>query len=223
MDQQRAADPEGATRPGRAHPLLDVRLHQLPERPALREALARDLRGSGPSRGGDPHARAGHRARSGERACGRAGQRRHVPRRDRRGLQDLGRVPQPVLAGVLLGGPCGPDPFHALWRRRVRRAGTRHPRAPAELGDLAIEIALLVWFVVGAGIAAGAFIISRSAIQTASVAYNVLEKRLDPRVATRQTILLTLGGLAAVVATSIIAGIAILAMLQGLINSSGLN
>ncbi len=91
------------------------------------------------------------------------------------------------------------------------------------MGDLAIEIALLVWFVVGAGIAAGAFIIARSAIQIASVAYNVLEKRLDPRVATRQTILLTLGGLAAVVATSIIAGIAILAMLQGLINSSGLN
>ncbi len=85
-----------------------------------------------------------------------------------------------------------------------------------------MEIALLVWFVVGAGIAAGAFIIARSAIQIATVAYNVLEKRLDPRVATRQTILLTLGGFAAVVATSIIAGIAILAMLQGLINASGL-
>ncbi len=86
-----------------------------------------------------------------------------------------------------------------------------------------MEVALLIWFVVGAGIAAGAFIIARSAIQIASVAYSVLEKRLDPRVATRQTILLTLGGLAAVVATSIIAGIAILAMLQGLINASGLN
>jgi len=86
-----------------------------------------------------------------------------------------------------------------------------------------VELAILIWFVVGAGIAAGAFIIARSAIQIATVAYNVLEKRLDPRVATRQTILLTLGGLAAVVATSIIAGIAILAMLQGLINASGLN
>jgi hypothetical protein len=85
-----------------------------------------------------------------------------------------------------------------------------------------MEGALLIWFVVGAGIAAGAFIIARSAIQIATVAYNVLEKRLDPRVATRQTILLTLGGLAAVVATSIIAGIAILAMLQGLINASGI-
>jgi hypothetical protein len=86
-----------------------------------------------------------------------------------------------------------------------------------------VEVALLVWFVVGAGIAAGAFMIARSAIQIAAVAYGVLEKRLDPRVATRQTILLPVGGLAAVVATSIIAGIAILAMLQGLINASGLN
>ena len=82
-----------------------------------------------------------------------------------------------------------------------------------------MEVALLVWFVVGAGIAAGAFIIARTAIQIASVAYNVLEKRLDPRVATRQTILLTLGGLAAVVATSIIAGIAILAMLSSFVLS----
>lgn len=75
----------------------------------------------------------------------------------------------------------------------------------------------------GAGIAAGAFVLARSAIQIASVAYNVLEKRLDPRVATRQTLLLTLAGIAALVATSIIAGIAILAMLQGLLNASGLN
>jgi len=86
-----------------------------------------------------------------------------------------------------------------------------------------VEIALLIWFVVGAGIAAGAFILARSAIQIASVAYNVLDRRLDPRVATRQTIALTLAGIAALVATSIIAGVAILAMLQGLVNASGLN
>jgi limonene-1,2-epoxide hydrolase len=86
-----------------------------------------------------------------------------------------------------------------------------------------VEIAILIWFVIAAGIAAGAFIIARTAIQIASVAYNVLEKRLDPRVATRQTIALTLAGIAALVATSIIAGIAILAMLQGLVNASGLN
>ena len=86
-----------------------------------------------------------------------------------------------------------------------------------------MEITILIWFVVGAGIAAGAFVLARSAIQIASVGYNVLEKRLDPRVATRQTLLLTLAAIAALVATSIIAGIAILAMLQGLINASGLN
>ena len=86
-----------------------------------------------------------------------------------------------------------------------------------------MEGAILIWFVIGAGIAAGAFVLARSAIQIASVGYGVLEKRLDPRVATRQTILLTLAALAALVATSIIAGIAILAILQGLINASGLN
>ena len=86
-----------------------------------------------------------------------------------------------------------------------------------------METGILIWFVVGAGIAAGAFVLARSAIQIASVAYDVLEKRLDPRVATRQTIALTLAAVAALIATSVIAGIAILAMLQGLINASGLN
>ena len=86
-----------------------------------------------------------------------------------------------------------------------------------------MEGAILIWFIIGAGIAAGAFVLARSAIQIASVGYGVLEKRLDPRVATRQTILLTIAALAALVATSIIAGIAILAILQGLINASGLN
>lgn len=85
-----------------------------------------------------------------------------------------------------------------------------------------MEIAILIWFLVGAGIAAGAFLLARSAIQLGTVAYAVLEKRLDPRVATRQTIVLIVGAIAALIATSIIAGIAILAMLQGLINASGL-
>lgn len=86
-----------------------------------------------------------------------------------------------------------------------------------------MESAILIWFIIGAGIAAGAFVLARSTIQIASVGYSVLEKRLDPRVATRQTIALTLAAIAALIATSIIAGIAILALLQGLINASGLN
>lgn len=86
-----------------------------------------------------------------------------------------------------------------------------------------MESAIVIWFIIGAGIAAGAFVLARSTIQIASVGYNVLEKRLDPRVATRQTIALTLAAIAALIATSVIAGIAILALLQGLINASGLN
>ena len=86
-----------------------------------------------------------------------------------------------------------------------------------------MEIGILIWFVIGAGIAAGAFVLARSVIQIAAVAYNVLEKRLDPRIATRQAIALTLAAVAALIATSVIAGIAMLAMLQGLINASGLN
>lgn len=86
-----------------------------------------------------------------------------------------------------------------------------------------MEAAILIWFIVGAGIAAGAFVLARSAIQIASVGYSVLEKRLDPRVATRQTLMLTLAAIAALIATSVIAGIAILALLQGLINASELN
>ena len=86
-----------------------------------------------------------------------------------------------------------------------------------------MELAILVWFVIGAGIAAGAFVLARATIQIAAVVYGTLERRLHPRVATRQTIALTLAAIAALAATSIIAGIAILAMLQGLIAASGLD
>ncbi len=77
--------------------------------------------------------------------------------------------------------------------------------------------ALLIWFAIGAGIAAGAFILVRSAVQVAGVAYAVIEKRLDARTATRQTILLTLAMLLAVAATALIAAYAILALLASLL------
>ena len=51
-----------------------------------------------------------------------------------------------------------------------------------------MESAILIWFIIGAGIAAGAFVLARSTIQIASVGYSVLEKRLDPRVATISTV-----------------------------------
>ncbi len=80
-----------------------------------------------------------------------------------------------------------------------------------------MEGALLIWFAIGAGIAAGAFILVRAAVQIAGVAYAVLERRLDARVAARQTILLTLAMLLAILATGLIAAYAILAVLASLL------
>ena len=56
------------------------------------------------------------------------------------------------------------------------------------------------------------FIVARSAIQIASVAYRVIEKEMDARTATRQTTLLSLAILAALIVTSVVAGYAILVM-----------
>ena len=70
-----------------------------------------------------------------------------------------------------------------------------------------VEGAILVWLAIGVGIAAGVFIVARSAIQIASVAYRVIEKEMDARTATRQTTLLSL---------------AILVMFATLLDGSGL-
>jgi len=82
-----------------------------------------------------------------------------------------------------------------------------------------MEGAILIWFAIGAGIAAGAFLMARSAVEIAVVAYGVVEKRLDPKVATRQTIIMTLVIILAVIATAIIAGYAILSIFASLIQN----
>lgn len=86
----------------------------------------------------------------------------------------------------------------------------------------AIENALLVWLVIGIGITAGVFIVARAAIQIAEVGYRVLEKRLDPQVATRQTILLTLAMLLAGGAVAVIAAISIAFFLGSLLRDAPL-
>ena len=63
-----------------------------------------------------------------------------------------------------------------------------------------VEGAILVWLVIGVGIAGGVFIVARSAVQIASVAYKVIEKEMDARTATRQTTLLSLAIVAALIA-----------------------
>ena len=85
-----------------------------------------------------------------------------------------------------------------------------------------VEGAILVWLAIGVGIAGGVFIVARSAVQIASVAYRVIEKEMDARTATRQTTLLSLAIVAALIVTAVIAGFAILVMFATLLQGSGL-
>ncbi len=85
---------------------------------------------------------------------------------------------------------------------------------------MSMELAILVWALVGAGITAGAFIVARAAVQLATVGYEVIERRLDPRTATRQTVMLTLAMLIAGGATALIAAIAILALFATLLQGA---
>jgi hypothetical protein len=85
-----------------------------------------------------------------------------------------------------------------------------------------VEGAILVWLAIGVGITGGVFIVARSAVQIASVAYRVLEKEIDARTATRQTTLLSLAIVAALIVTAVIAGYAILVMFATLLEGSGL-
>src|SRR5256714_12873489 len=81
--------------------------------------------------------------------------------------------------------------------------------------------AILIWLAIGAGIAGGVFLIARSAVQIGSVAYRVMEKQLSRESATRQTALLSLGMVAALIVTAVIAGYAIFAVFGQLLEGSG--
>jgi len=86
---------------------------------------------------------------------------------------------------------------------------------------VSIEGAILIWLAVGAGIAAGVFVVARSAVQLGSVAYRVMEKQLSRQAATRETMLL--GGVLfiALFVTAIIAGYAIFAIFGSVLESGG--
>ena len=78
-----------------------------------------------------------------------------------------------------------------------------------------------MWLTIGAGIAAGAFLAVRAAVQLGSVAYALLERRLDRRRATRQSALLALGMIAALGVTALIAAYAVLALVAGIFEATG--
>jgi hypothetical protein len=85
---------------------------------------------------------------------------------------------------------------------------------------VSIELAILIWLAIGIGITAGVFLVARTAVQLATVAYKVIEKQMDTRTATRQTGLLSLAMLAALAATAVIAGYAILVVFASLLQSN---
>jgi hypothetical protein len=83
-----------------------------------------------------------------------------------------------------------------------------------------MELAILGWALTFAVVTAGAFVLARSLVQIASVAYNVMEKRLDARRATRQTVALTLVAIAALGATALVAALALLVALAALLEGN---
>ncbi|HEV8536257.1 MAG TPA: hypothetical protein VGR87_11160 [Candidatus Limnocylindria bacterium] len=86
---------------------------------------------------------------------------------------------------------------------------------------MSVEAAILVWLAIGAGIAAGVFVVARSAIQIGSVAYRVMEKELSRGAATRETAALSFAMIAALIVTAFIAGYAIFAIFGTILESSG--
>ena len=83
------------------------------------------------------------------------------------------------------------------------------------------EWGILIWLAIGAGIAAGVFIIARSAVQLGSVAYRAMEKQVSGQAATRQAALLSLAMIAALIVTALIAGYAIFAIFGQLLETTG--
>jgi hypothetical protein len=86
---------------------------------------------------------------------------------------------------------------------------------------VSIELAILIWLAIGAGIAAGVFVVARSAVQLGSVAYRVMEKQLSRQAATRETMLVSGALFMALFVTAIIAGYAIFAVFGSLLESGG--
>ena len=84
---------------------------------------------------------------------------------------------------------------------------------------MTVETAMLVFLAIGIGVVAGVFVVARGAIQLASVFYRVVEKQIDKRTATRETGLLSLAIVAALAATAVIAGVAILFVFASLLES----
>jgi len=83
-----------------------------------------------------------------------------------------------------------------------------------------MELVILGWALVFAVVSAGVFLVARALIQIASLVYNAYEKRIDSRTATRQSALLAIGSIVALLATALVAATAILVILASLLQGN---
>jgi hypothetical protein len=84
-----------------------------------------------------------------------------------------------------------------------------------------MELQILIWVVVGAGITAGVFLLARAVVEVGAVAYAAIERNMTRREATQRSAALLAGAGVALVATALVAAIAVLAIFAGLLQTSG--
>jgi hypothetical protein len=83
-----------------------------------------------------------------------------------------------------------------------------------------VEIAILVWVIVGAGITAGVFLLARAVVEMGAVAYAAFERTITRREAVQRSAALAAGAGAALVVTAVIFAIAVLAIFAALLAST---
>lgn len=83
-----------------------------------------------------------------------------------------------------------------------------------------MEVAILTWVVVGAGITAGVFLVARAVVEVGALAYAAIERNISRGEAARRSVLLMAGAGAALAATALIAALAVLALFALLLASS---
>ncbi len=84
-----------------------------------------------------------------------------------------------------------------------------------------MELTILLWVVIGAGITAGVFLLARAVVEVGAVAYAAIERTMTRREATRRSAALLAAAVVVLIATAIVAAIAVLVVFAGLLQSGG--
>ncbi len=83
-----------------------------------------------------------------------------------------------------------------------------------------MELQILIWLVIGAGITAGVFLLARAVIEIGAVAYAAIERNITRQEATQRSAALLAGATIALIATAIVAAIAILVLFASLLQNT---